>query len=213
MIRIIIVDDHPLTREGLKNRISKAAGEMKVINEACNSDELMSQLEMEVPDIVILDITMPGKNGLDILKEIRQKYPDVKVLILSMQPEEQYAVRMIRAGALGYLSKDNVNLSVDVLKAIRTIATENRRYISQEVGNLLVQNIDNDGHDNHHVLSDREWQVFCEIATGRKVREIAEEMKITVQTVHTYKKRAMKKLNLKSDAELIRYAIEQNLIE
>lgn len=214
MIKIIIADDHLLTREGFKNRISNGTIDMKVTGEASNASELMKLLAEEIPDIVVLDITMPGKSGLDILKDIKNLYPAVHVLVLSMHPEERYAFRVFKAGAAGYLSKDHENISQELIRVIRMIVTQKRRYISDEVANELAQYIhENQSSKKHKTLSDREFQILCMIAAGKKIRSISEELSITVQTVYTYRNRVKEKLNLKTDADFTKYAIQNNLIE
>lgn len=213
MIKIVIADDHSLTREGFKNRVSKEAPDMEMTDEASNAAELMDKLHKQLPDIVILDISMPGKSGLDVLKEIKKSYPEVEVLVLSMHPEERYAVRMFRAGAAGYLPKDRENLSLELIKAIRQIVIQKRRYISKEVADQLADYIHGSGAQTHHALSDREFEVLCMIASGKKIKKISEELSITVQTVHTYRNRLKEKLNIETDVDLTKYAISHHLIE
>lgn len=214
MIKIVIADDHQLTREGLKNRILNETVDMKIMDEASNATELLNILSRQLPNLVVLDISMPGKSGLDVLKEIKSNYPKVEVLVLSMYPEERYAVRMFRAGASGYLPKDKENLSRELIKAIRQIVIQKRRYISKEVADQLADFIHESGQSNtNKALSDREFQVLCMIASGKKIREIADELSITIQTVHTYRSRIMEKLNLKTNVDLTKYALQNNLIE
>lgn len=215
MIHIVIADDHVLTREGLRSRIEHEAIDMKVTGEAANSGELMNILSKQQPDLIVLDITMPGgKNGLEMLKEIKNRYPKVEVLILSMHPEDRYAVRAFKAGAAGYFTKDVENLSDELLKAIRMIVTQNKKHISSTVANQLAEHMDKSKPSRQHEkLSDREYEVLRMIASGKKIRTIAEELYITIQTVHTYRNRVKDKLQLKTDTELIKYAIQHKLVD
>ncbi|WP_372636678.1 response regulator [Fodinibius sp.] len=211
MIKIIIADDHPIIREGIQ-RIVDGENDFHVIAEAKDGYEVLELLEREVPDILILDITMPGKSGLEILKEINEMYPDLPVLILSVHSEERFAVRALKAGAYGYLTKSSI--SEELIKAIRKIATEKRKYITSEVAEQLASQVDiNQKTSRHEKLSDREFQVLCMIASGQSVTEIAEEFSLSPQTIHTYRSRIKEKMNLSSNVEMTRYAIEHNLIE
>lgn len=213
MIKIVVADDHVLTREGLKNRIQKEAIDMKIVDEASNASELLKKIHAEQPDVVILDITLPDKNGLDVLKDIKINYPKIKVIVLSMHPEERYAVRAYKAGASGYLSKDRKNLTSELIRAIRVIISQNRRYVTKEVASQLAEYIQSSGFKKHLELSDREFQVFCLIAMGKTIKEIAKQLSITIQTVYTYRNRAKEKLDLETDADFTRYAIQHNLID
>ena len=213
MIEIVIADDHSLTREGLKTRVSKEAIDIKVVDEASTAAELVKILVQKLPDIVVLDISMPDKNGLDVLKEIKTHYPSVEVIILSMHPAERYGVRAYKAGASGYLSKDNKNLSRELIKAVRMIITQNRRYVNQKVASQLAEYIHNTDSRKHRELSDREFQVFCLIARGKKTADVAKELSVSVQTVYTYRNRAKEKLNLETTADFTKYALQYNLID
>ena len=215
MIKIVIADDHSLIREGLKSQLEKAAIDMKVVAEASTAAELQKQLKGMRADIVILDIILPDKNGLDVLKELKLMYPHIKVIVLSMHPEERYAVRSYKAGAEGYLSKNKENLSDELIKAIRMVGIQKRRYVSEEVASKLAEYIYNPGFGDkkHQELSDREYQVFCLIAMGKKTTEIAEDLSLNIQTVYTYRNRAKEKLALETDADFTKYAIQYNLID
>ncbi|SHF77192.1 two component transcriptional regulator, LuxR family [Fodinibius roseus] len=211
MIKIVIADDHPIIREGIQ-RIVEGENDLQIVGEAEDGYEILELLEQEKPDILVLDITMPGKSGLEILKEINERYPDLPVLILSVHSEERFAVRALKAGAYGYLTKSSI--SEDLIKAIRKIATENRKYITSEVAEQLASQVDlNQETSRHEKLSDREFQVLCMIASGKTVTEIAEEFSLSPQTIHTYRTRIKEKMNLGSNVEMTRYAIEHNLIE
>lgn len=212
MIRLVIVDDHPLVREGLKKILSKKSSEITITGEASGREELFQILEQEEPDIVVLDIELPEQNGLEILKEVRQKHPDVAVLMLSMYPADRFAVRSFKAGAAGYLTKTGITDELE--KAIRMIVHEKKKYISPSVAEVLAEQIDDHaGQPPHARLSDREYQVMCMIAEGYKISDIAKALSLGVRTVHTYRTRMMEKLNLKSNVEIAHYAIKNNLID
>ena len=212
MIRVMIADDHPLVREGLNKVLTKGTIDIAVVGEASNASELLNMLSKQRPDIVILDIAMPGRSGMDVLKDIKKLYPQLPVLMLSMHPEERFAVRALKAGASGYMTKTSI--SDDLVSAIRIIVQQKKRYISPEVGEQLAQQIDsNNKNTPHEMLSDREYEVLCMIASGKKVSTIAKELSLSVQTIHTYRARLKEKMNMKSNVELARYAIQQDLID
>ncbi|MBD3615411.1 MAG: response regulator transcription factor [Gracilimonas sp.] len=212
MIKVIIADDHPLVREGIKKVLVKGDLEIEVIGEASESEELMDLLDKELPNLLILDIGMPGKSGLDMLNEIRQKYKDLRVLMLSMHPEDRFAVRALKAGAYGYLNKESV--TGKLLNAIETIVNRNKRYISDKVAEQLVREV-NEGESNtpHEKLSDREFEVMCMIASGKKIKEIAKDLSLSTRTIHTYRSRLMDKMGLRSNVAITRYALTHQLIE
>lgn len=211
MIKIAIADDHQFIREGIKKVVDRKI-DLKIVGEAENGVELFDVLEKETPDILVLDISMPGKSGLELLKQINNLYPKLPVLILSIHPEDRFAIRALKAGAYGYLNK--ACISDDLIKAIRKITTENRKYITNEVANQLASQVDiNNNVPRHEELSDREFQVLCMIASGNKVKDIADELSLNTQTIHTYRNRIKEKMNLTSNVEMTRYAIENNLIE
>lgn len=211
MINVVIADDHPLIREGIK-KVVNGEMDLKIIGEAGNGGELFTILEEKSPNIVVLDITMPGKSGLELLKEINNLYPNLPVLILSIHSAERFALRALKAGAYGYLTKTSI--SDELIKAIRKITKEKRRYITQEVAEQLASQVDvsNKG-PLHEKLSDREFEVLCMIASGKDVNEIAEELSLSPQTIHTYRKRIKEKMNISSNVEMTRYAMDNNLIE
>lgn len=212
MINILVADDHPLVREGLKNVVDKSTIDIKVVGEASNANELLEKLRETELDIVILDIAMPGKSGLDVLKEIKEFYPKLPVLMLSMHPEERFAVRSLKAGASGYLTKSSI--SEQLVKAIRKIVTQKKKYISPSVAEHLANRVDlNSDKPLHESLSDREYQIFCMIASGKNVKTIADELSLSSQTVHTYRARIKEKMRLDSNVAITRYAMENNLID
>ena len=212
MINVLIVDDHPLVREGLKKVVNQRTTNIQVIGEAANANELMDQLSNCTPDIVILDIAMPGKSGLDVLKEVKEFYPNLPVLILSMHPEDRFAIRALKAGASGYLTKSSI--SDQLVKAIKRIVTKKKKYISQSLAEELAERFDSHSEKPlHELLSDREYQILCMIASGKKVNEIAGELSLSVQTVHTYRSRIKEKTGLNTNVEITRYALHNNLID
>ena len=212
MIDIVVVDDHPLLREGIKKILKEQTSDIHVVQETSNAGELMQLLNSTIPDLVVLDITMPRKSGIDSLKELRDVYPDLPVLILSMHPEDRFAIRAIKAGARGYLNK--ASIGEELVKAIRQIVTQNRRYINASVAEELAQQIGSPADQlPHTTLSDREFEVFQMIVSGKKISHIAEQLSLSVQTIHTYKTRLRKKMGMSSKAELTRYAIKHNLID
>lgn len=212
MIKIIVADDHPLLREGIKKILKEQTIDIRIIKEASNAGELMGHLNKGLPDIVILDITMPRKSGIDALKDLQDIYPNLPVLVLSMHPEDRFAIRAIKAGAWGYLNKSSIG--EELVEAIRIIVTQKRRYINPSVAEELARQIGApDKELPHRALSDREFQVFHMIVTGQKISDIAKDLSLSVQTIHTYKTRLKKKMNMASNADLTRYAVQHNLID
>lgn len=209
MIRILIADDHAIVRRGLK-QILMEDPEFTDIGEAQNAQEVMAQVRAAPWDIVILDLTLPDKNGLEVLKEIKREKPQLPVLVLSMHPEDQYAVRVLKAGAAGYLTKDSA--PEELVKAIRKVL-KGGRYISLELAERLAFDIGT-GYEKlpHENLSDREYQVMCIIASGKTISEVAEQLTISVKTASTYRTRILEKMKMKTSAELTYYAIHQNLV-
>jgi len=208
-MKIIIVDDHELIREGIKKVIARES-DIEVIGEACNSDELFKLFDKHEIDIVILDISLPGRSGLDLITDIKAQSPDTKILILTMHPEDRFAVRALRAGASGYITKENASKSlVDALRKIN----DGRKYISSSLAEHLAFELDmNYEKPVHESLSTREFEVMRLIAEGKAVRDIADKLYISVNTVTSYRSRIMEKMKMKTNAEIIRYAIEQKLI-
>jgi DNA-binding NarL/FixJ family response regulator len=210
MIRILLVDDHELIREGLR-KVLKRHPDFQVVGEASNSDDLYKLLEQHSVEIVILDITLPGKDGLDILKEMSARFPKVKALVLSMHPEERFAVRALKAGAAGYITKDQA--ASDLAIAIRNIIAGGK-HISKFVVEQLVEQVkEQHSKQPHELLSDREFEVFRLIAAGKPTSEIADSMSLSVNTVATYRSRILEKMKMNTSAELIRYAVERHLVD
>ena len=210
MIKVCVVDDHAVVREGLKRIIAENPG-MAVTSEAGDGAEALKVIQSEPCDVVLLDITMPNKNGLDVLKQIHAETPRLPVLVLSMHAEDQYAVRVLRAGASGYLTKESA--PAKLVQAIRKVV-RGGKYVSTTLAEKLVFDLDSrSAKAPHEVLSDREYQVLCLIASGKTVTIIAEELALSVKTVSTYRVRILEKLNMKNNAELTRYAIKEGLVD
>jgi len=210
MIKILIADDHPVVRKGLKEIIEEIP-DMMVGDEASNGREALEKVRKSDFDIVLLDISMPGRSGLDILKELKSEKPDLSVLILSIHSEEQYAVRVLKAGASGYLTKESA--PDELIAAIRKAST-GRKYISSSLGEKLALYLEIDAEKPlHETLSDREYEVMRMIASGKTITEIAEKLFLSVKTISTYRSRILEKMRMKSNAELIRYALKNRLVE
>jgi DNA-binding NarL/FixJ family response regulator len=210
MIKVCVIDDHAVVREGLKRIISENPG-MAVTAEAGDGHEALKVIQNQPCDVVLLDITMPNKSGLDVLKELHANSPRLPVLVLSMHAEDQYAVRVLRAGAAGYLTKESA--PAKLVQAIRKVV-RGGKYVSQTLAEKLVYDLDGDSSKApHEALSDREYQVLCMIASGKTVTDIAEELALSVKTISTYRVRILEKLNMKNNAELTRYAIKESLVD
>ena len=210
MIKILIADDHAIVREGLKQIVAEES-DMKVTGEAANASELFELLDKDSWEIVVLDINMPGKSGLEALKDMKTRNIKVPVLILSMFSEDQYGLRAIKAGAAGYLKK--VSAPTELVSAIRKIVGGGK-YISPTLAEKLADNFDaNNKKAPHQNLSDREYQIMCFISLGKSAEEIAEELVISIHTVYSYRNRILEKMHLKSNVELTQYAIQNKLIE
>lgn len=208
MTRVLIADDHPIVRKGLRELV---AGEpdMTVAAEAGDGLEVLRLVETGQYDVVILDIGMPGTSGLEVLSRIVPLYPALPVLMLSGYPETELAVRTIRAGAAGYLNKEMA--PEELVAAIRRVIT-GRKYVSPVVAELLAGFVGDVGESPHLSLSDREYQVMMLLSAGRTVSEIAAEIQLSVKTVSTYRSQVLDKMNLKNNAELMLYAIRNNLV-
>ncbi len=209
MIKIIIADDHAVVRKGLK-QIFDESMDIKVVDDANSGAELISKLMKNDYDVIILDISMPGKDGLDTLKEIKSIKPDTPVLIFTIYPEEQYAVRVLKAGASGYINKES---EAEVLiEAIRKVAS-GRKYISPFLAELLASKLEGGEQPLHEYLSDREYQVMCMIASGKTASDIAKELSLSINTVSTYRLRILEKMGMKNNAEITHYALKNRLVE
>jgi DNA-binding NarL/FixJ family response regulator len=210
MIRVLIADDHAVVRQGLK-QILGGTPEMLVAGEATNGQEVLDKVRAETWDVVVLDISMPDRSGLDVLKQLRSERPKLPVLVLSMHSEDQYAVRVLKAGASGYLTKDSA--PDELVKAIRKVVSGGR-YVSSFLAEKLAFEIGTDSSRlPHETLSDREFQVLRLIAAGKSVTEIAAELYLSPKTVSTYRARLLQKMNLGTTAELMHYAMQNHLID
>lgn len=209
MINVFIVDDHSLIREGFR-KIIEQQPDMAVAGEAGSAKEFFNVFEPGKCDLVVLDITLPDKSGLDVLKDIKQRAPETKVLILSMYPEERYAIRTFKAGASGYISKENA--AGTLIKAIRKIISGGK-YVNEQFAEKLAFEFGDDKSISHKNLSDREYQILVMIGAGKSINEIAEKLMLSINTINTYRARVLDKMNLKSNAEIIRYVIQNNLVE
>ena len=210
MIKILIADDHAVVRQGLKQIITDEL-DMTAAGEAGTGAQILNLIGKEDFNVIILDITLPGgKSGLDLLPEIKNLRPLVKILILSMHAEEQFAIRALKSGASGYITKQSA--PTELIKAIRKVQAGGR-YISQSIAEQLAFFYTDDDKPLHEKLSDREFQVLRMIATGRTLREIADELNISEKTVSTYRTRILEKMNMARNAELIRYAVQNKLVD
>ena len=210
MIRIVVADDHAIVRQGLR-QILLAESDFSVVGEAANHVEVMQLLRRTACDILVLDIAMPGKNGIDTLKQAKAEMPKLPVLILSMYSEDQYALRALKAGASGYLTK--MAAADQLVEAIRQV-TRGRKYITPELGQSLAESINRDQDvPAHELLSDREFQTLRMIASGQSLTQIGVALSLSPKTVSVYRARLLAKLHMQSTAELTRYALENKLLE
>ncbi len=209
-MKVLITDDHAVLRRGLKQILEDGFGKIQ-FGDAANAGEAIALVAREHWDLVVLDITMPGRNGLDALKEIKTIKPNMRVLVLSVHSEDQFAVRVLKAGASGFLNKDSA--PEELVKAVRKVLGGGR-YVSASLAEKLAMKLDKPGDQlPHQTLSDREFQVLRMIGSGRTVSEIAVELSLSVKTVSTYRARILEKMSLHTNAELTRYSFEHKLVE
>lgn len=209
MIRVFIADDHPVVRAGIKQILAEAP-DIELCGEAESGQEVLDKLGTCKPDVLILDIAMPGRNGIETLKRVTDTSPNIAVIILSMHPEDQYAIRLLKSGASGYLTKECA--PDQLVSAVRKV-TGGRKYISPALAEILAENITGHrDHPAHENLSNREYQIFCMLAAGRRVSEIADELSLSVKTVSTHRTRILGKMHMTKNAELTYYAIKNNLV-
>jgi two-component system, NarL family, invasion response regulator UvrY len=210
MMRVLICDDHPVVRKGLRE-ILERGGAPVTIGEVASAGEALALARKQPWDTVVLDITMPDRSGLELLKDLKQEHPNVPVLVLSVHPAEQYAVRVLRAGASGYLTKESA--PEELLTAIQRIL-RGGRYISPSVGETLAADLGRPAEElPHHGLSDREFEILRLLASGKRPSEIAEQLHLSVKTVSTYRARILQKLKLRTTPEIMRYAIKHGLVD
>lgn len=210
MLRILIADDHPLVRQGLKQTIRDDFGDATV-REVSTGSEVLDAVQKDQWDVIILDLNLPDRNGLEVLKTIKEVRPDLPVVVLSMYPEEQYGVRVLKAGAAGYVTKES---APDELGKALKKALHGGRYVSPTLAEHLAGDLGLDAsHPAHAALSDRELEVLRLLARGKTVSNIADQIALSVKTVSTYRARILEKLNLKTTGDIIRYAVDHHLAD
>jgi len=209
MLRILIADDHPVVRQGVKQILAEEL-ELQQFGEARNAKEVLENVSRKKWDLLILDINLPDMNGLEILRQLKKVHPDLPVLVLTVFDEDQIAIRVLKAGASGFVTKET--MPNELIAAVKKIHSGGR-YVSPSLAEKLVFNIySEDEKPVHHRLSNREYQVICLIAAGKSVKQIAEELYLSIQTIRTYRTRILEKMEMGTDAELIHYSIQHGLI-
>lgn len=208
-MRVLIADDHPVVRQGVKQILTEEL-ELQQFGEARNAKEVLENVSRKKWDILILDINLPDMNGLEILRQLKKVHPDLPVLVLTVFDEDQIAIRVLKAGASGFVTKET--MPNELIAAVKKIHSGGR-YVSPSLAEKLVFNIySEDEKPVHHRLSNREYQVICLIAAGKSVKQIAEELYLSIQTIRTYRTRILEKMEMSTDADLIHYAIQHGLI-
>jgi len=209
VIKILIADDHAIVRHGLKQLVDAELG-MTTAGEAQNGNEVLEMVRSTPVDVVLLDITMPGRNGLETLKELKRQYPNISVIVLSMHPKDQYAVRVLRAGASGYITKESA--PEELIHAIKK-AHAGEKFISPEIAELLAEYLERGATgEPHRILSDREFEVFKKLAEGKTVTQIAKELFLSVKTVSTYRTRVIEKTGLASNDAIVQYCRDHKIV-
>ncbi|MDG1260229.1 MAG: response regulator transcription factor [Flavobacteriales bacterium] len=210
MINVVICDDHKIVREGLSKIIANFPDIHIIADDIASGEELLQRLRKTEPDIIVLDVSLPGRSGLEVLKQVKIFYPDIKVLVLSMYPEDQFAIRMLKAGASGYLHKDSA--PEVLIEAIRTIQNGGE-YLSPQITKLLYREMNNKNQELPHLtLSDREYEVFLAIGEGKANNQIASQLSLSAKTISTYRSRILTKLNMDNNSDIIKYILLHNLI-
>lgn len=210
MIDILVVDDHALIRRGLKMLLEETPG-LRIAGEAENGATAVAMVRKQHFDVILLDMAMPDRHGMDVLKQIKQEQPDIKVIVLSMYPEEQYGLRALKAGAMGYINKQSA--PENLVSAVKQVVS-GKKYISAVLAEQLLNNLMGESHElPHQSLSNREFQTLCLIASGKSLTEISEIMKLSPKTVSVYRARMLEKMNFKHNAEAVHYAISHQLVE
>ena len=209
MIRVILCDDHAMVRRGIRETLSEAV-DIQVTGEAASYADVREKIRSAACDVLVLDLNMPGRGGLEVLSSLRESGSAIKVLIVSMFPEDQYAIRCLRAGAQGYLNK--AGDPADLINAVRTVA-QGRKYVTPDVAHMLVESLNAPENESlHATLSERELQTLLKIASGKRLSDIAEELMLSPKTVSVYRSRVLEKLKLTNNAELTVYAIRNGLV-
>lgn len=210
MINIVLCDDHKIVREGLSKIIANFPDIKILADDIASGEELMQRLRKVEPDLIILDVSLPGRSGLEVLKQIKIMYPEVKVLVLSMYPEDQFAIRMLKAGASGYLHKDSA--PEVLIDAIRTIYSGGE-YLSPAITKLLYREMSSKNQDlPHRTLSDREYEVFLAIGEGKANNVIASQLSLSAKTISTYRSRILTKMTMENNSDIIKYILLHNLL-
>lgn len=210
MVRILIADDHAIVRRGLQEILIRELSDV-VCGEAENADQLLAAVESHAWDLVILDVTMPGRSGVDVLHDLQRTRPKLPVLVLSMHPEDQYGKRVLKAGASGYMNKESA--PEELIRAVRKVLAGGR-YVSAELAERLALDLSKDSaRPPHEALSDREFEVLRMLASGKAVGQIAEDLHLGVTTISTYRARILEKLNMTTTAELMHYALRNRLVD
>jgi DNA-binding NarL/FixJ family response regulator len=210
MIKICITDDHYLIREGFKKSISRQH-DMQVVGEAANAKDTLRFLSHHECDVLVLDISLPGKSGLELIRDLEARFPAVKILIMSIHPEDRYGLRVLKSSASGYISKDTH--PEELIRAIRQVAM-GKRYTSKDMSEKILSHLHKDStRELHEELSNREFEVLMAIGRGLSITEISEKLSLSISTVNTYRKRILNKMGKKTNAELIHYVIKNNLLE
>jgi DNA-binding NarL/FixJ family response regulator len=210
LIKILIADDHAIVRKGIRQILSETPDKY-VVEEACNGQEALEKVYKNNYDVVLMDISMPGRSGLDVLKQLKREKPKTPVIILSVYPEEQYAVRALKTGAAGYLTKESA--PEELIRAIKKVSRGGGKYVTASIAEKLASAIDIDlTKPPHEDLSNREYQILCMIASGKTATQISEELSLSVKTISTYRTRILRKMGMNNNAKLTHYAIKNDLV-
>jgi DNA-binding NarL/FixJ family response regulator len=210
MIKILIADDHAIVREGIKQILADIPDNVTT-DEAINGQEVLQKVWNTDYDLILLDISMPGRSGLDILTQLKSEQPDLKILILSMHPEEQYAIRALKAGASGYLTKESTPL--ELTEAIKKVSI-GKKYVSASLAETLASHLETTAEKPlHQTLSNREYEVMCMIASGKTVKEIADDLSLSVKTISTYRTRILEKMKMRNNSQITHYTIQNRLVD
>ena len=208
MLRVLIADDHAIVRKGLKQLLLEEFP-FAIIEEVGDAESLFSKVMAKEWDVVICDLSMPGRSGIEALQQIKESHPRLPVLIMSIHPEDQYALRVLKAGASGYLNKESIHN--EIIPAIKTVKL-GKKFITPSVAELLAESLNTNIEDKHELLSNRELDVFKLLASGKSISEIADQLSLSATTISTYRARILEKMQMSTNADLTRYALQRNLI-